>query len=249
MLDLMRSERPILIFLLIGLSLSGLGLLYAAATTPWHSDADTYFARLGEIRQTLDRPDPDFSAASRQFHANQAQHRTHKWLYADLGYAAISWSGLIGAWLVARAAHALGQAPRLRMVVMITFGSISAGLMIFWSAMHTMGRYQVPDWADSIGIPMMAIAPTMLMFAFIGLIAAIPVWMRGGAAVPNQLIWAAPHWWSLLATLLYLPIILLGGVLIFYFWAPGGWASLMTGFALVWIALEGRAAALTAREP
>jgi hypothetical protein len=249
MIVLMRLERPILIILFIGLSLSGFGLLYAAATTPWHSDADAYFARLGEIRQSLDRPDPDFTTASRQFHANQAHHRTHKWLYADLGYAAIAWGGLIGAWLIARAAHMLGQTPRLRMVVMIALGSISAGLMIFCSAMHPMGRYQVPEWGDSIGIPMMAIVPTMLMFAFIGLIAAIPIWVGGGATVPNQLIWGTPHWWSLLATLLYLPFILLGGLLIFYFWSPGGWASLMAGFALVWIALEGRAAALTAREP
>ncbi|MFC7380435.1 hypothetical protein [Brevundimonas sp. GCM10030266] len=74
--------------------LIGAGLLAVAATTPWHTDSDAYFAGLGAIREGLYSETPDFSAASEAFKELQSQYRTSKWVWADFGYAAAAGSRL-----------------------------------------------------------------------------------------------------------------------------------------------------------
>jgi len=259
---LAHLETPILIALLIGLVIAGIGFVFAAAETPWHSDSDAYFAELAAIERAYYGPPPDpdtpfvrregeinHEEASRRFHANQERFRTKKWLYADLGYSAVTWAALIGAWLLARASHPLERTPRLRALVMVVALGLSAGVALFASVMHAMGRQQLPHWADSVGIPLMGIVPITLAALVFGIVIALPVWLRRNDEAPRQLIWPRPNWKSSLVTLLYLPVVAMGALAISSAWSEAGWAGSLLGFFLIWLAVESRAAALSPSNP
>lgn len=232
----------------VALMLAVLGgcLIALALTTPWHTDADAYFEGLSRIRANLygaseSASMDSFDQASSAFHALQDRYRTSKWLYADLGYAAIAWSLLL---LIVAAIHPTLRADR-RIILILPASLTAVGLMVVGvaaSAMHAFERRQLPEWSDTMAIPLMGsvglgllLLPLVLSLALAPLIFTrrrpTVLWaLRGrgwGTAIPLGLIYLTP--------------ILFGALSLATIPEAGGWAISTGGAILLWLMLNARA--------
>jgi hypothetical protein len=233
------------LFIIAGLLLMvGAGLLALAAATPWHSDAEAYFAGLAVIRQRLYADQISFDAASDAFHDLQRRFRTAKWLLADYGYVAVAWGLLAGAAGLARPDRtALLSTRRWWMILGVTILGVcllSGGFLA--ASLQLIGRQQIPEWADTLAIAMMGTGvvlllclPIFLAFALAPLVfvrrPAAPLWTIGTG-------WLRP----LVVSLIYLPPIAFSLFLITALAAgPGGWAISVSGALLTWAMLNSRA--------
>lgn len=253
-----RKEAIAAVVACLLLAATGAALLYKAAVTPWHVDGEAYFETLNSIRAEVYGRSHDlepgisdpaqqtisFAEASARFHDLQEEHRTPKWLYADLGYAAVAWGGLAAAWLVVRRSRILAEAPRWRMAWAIGLASLTLSVAGVAAIGHVLGRQQVPEWADSAGIALGGVPVIALLAVIVLAVFAAPVWNRR-EPIRGQFVWPRPHWRSALITIVYLPLAMLGALCVALFWQAGGWALSVAGFLIGWIALESRAAALT----
>lgn len=225
----------------------GGGLIAMAAATPWHSDAEAYFEGLSRIRAGLygGMGDPvgmdSFDRASRDFHALQDRYETSKWLYADLGYAAMAWALLLI--VVAAINPKLGADRRWLVVVPASLTAVALTVVgVAASAFHLSGRQQLPEWSDTLAIPLMGAAglgvfllPVVLCLALAPLVFTrrVPVglWsVRGcgwATAIPVSLIHLAPA--------------LLGALALATIPEAGGWAISTGGAILLWLMLNARA--------
>jgi|FLYM01.1.fsa_nt_gi hypothetical protein len=225
----------------------GAGLIVMAVATPWHTDADAYFAGLTLIRaelydDTAVRGGMDaFDQASRDFHALQDRYRTSKWLYADLGYAAFAWS------LLALAVAVLNPrlAPDRRGTVVLPASLAAIGLLVVGaaaSAIHPFERRQVPEWADTLAIPLMGAGLMGLMLLPVVLAFTLaPILLTRRA--PASLCSVRGRSWlaSVPVTLIYLAPTLLGLLCLATIPSAGGWALSTGGAILVWLLLNARA--------
>lgn len=228
------------------LALLGGGLIALAAVTPWHTDADAYSEGLSRIRADLYGPTgsigmDSFDRASSAFHALQDRYRTAKWLYADLGYAAVAWSLLL---LVVSGIHPTLRADR-RIALVLPAALAAVALMVVGlaaSALHLSSRRELPEWSDTLAIPLagafllgLLLLPVVLSLALAPAIFTrrlpAPLWaLRGrgwGTAIPVSLIYLAP--------------ILLGALTLIGIPDAGGWAVSTGGAILVWLMLNARA--------
>jgi hypothetical protein len=225
----------------------GGALIAAAAMTPWHTDSDAYFEGLNSIRASLyggmgaSVEMDSFDRASRDFHALQDRYETSKWLYADLGYAAVSWALLLI--VVAVVNPTVGGDRRWRVVVPASLAAVALTVVgVAASAFHLSGRQQLPEWSDTLAIPLMGAAglgmvllPAVLCLALAPLVFTrrVPVglWsMRGrgwGTAIPVSLIYLGPA--------------LLGALALVTILEAGGWAISTGGAILLWLMLNARA--------
>lgn len=223
------------------LAVAGGVLIWLAAITPWHTDADAYFAGLNAIRDRLYGSESgDFDVASDAFHALQDQYRTSKWLYADLGYAAVAWSLLLGATAIFRP-NGIGTRRWWLMGVATLLGSSLLVIAVIASGLQSMMRQQVPIWADSIGIVLMGaqsvavvFIPLMLAFALSPLVFT--------TRQPVGLLALKGRGWttSIITTLLYAPPIALGVLAQIGIAEAGSWAWSSGGALLVWAMLNAR---------
>ena len=171
------------------LAVLGAGLVAMAATTPWHTDADAYFEGLKSIRASLydDRAGPGgmdaFDRASRDFHALQDRYATLKWLYADLGYAAVAWS------LLLYVAATVGWRPTRRATVVLPVSLAAVALLVIGliaAAFQSLGRGQIPDWADTLAIPLVgAIGAGIVLLPLVLALALAPTRPRTTCARPR----------------------------------------------------------------
>jgi hypothetical protein len=226
------------------LAIVGGGLIAMAAGTPWHTDAEAYFEGLSRIRASLYGDTggsgmDSFDRASRDFHALQDQYATPKWLYADLGYAAVAWALLLYVAAVA------GWRPTRRATVVAPLSLAAVGLLVtgmIASAFQTYERQQVPEWADSLAIPLMgSIGAGIVLLPLVLALALAPIlFTRRNPVVPWAVVgrgWAT----SMVVSLIYLAPAVLGGLAILLAWDTGGWAVSTGGAVLLWLMLNARA--------
>ncbi len=242
-----------LVGLSIVLAILAVGLLGAAQLTPWHSDPDAYFAELNTIRSelygrtddanadgTATRKRGDFRYASAAFHANQDRYRTKKWLYADLGYSSAAWACLLS--LIS--AFNPGLHATRRLVALVPASLAVVGLTVLGSvasAIQSSGRYQVPEWADSLAIPLFGsiiigafLMPIVLAFAL------APLLTRRS---PTSLLAVRGRgWWTAIpVTTIYAGPVVAGILVQITVVEAGGWAISLAGAILVWLMLNARA--------
>lgn len=224
------------------------GVLIAMATaTPWYTDEAAYFEGLSRIRASLysdvggSLATESFDQASRDFHALQDRYETSKWLYADLGYAAVTWALLL---MVTAAVNPTLGADR-RWVVVVPASLAAVGLTVVGiaaSALQLFGRQQLPEWSDTLAIPLMGSAglgllmlPVVLCLALAPLVftqrTPVGLWaVRGrgwGTAIPVSLIYLGPA--------------SLGAFALMAIPEAGGWAISTGGAILLWLMLNARA--------
>ncbi len=229
------------------LAVVGAGLIVMAVATPWHTDADAYFEGLAQIRaelydDTTVRGGTDaFNQASRDFHALQDRHRTSKWLYADLGYAAFAWA------LLALAAAVLNPrlAPDRRWLVVFPTSLAAVGLLVVGvaaSALHPFERRQVPEWADTLAIPLLgAFAMGLILLPVILAFSLAPLILTRRAPARLWSLRGRSWWVSVPVTLIHLPLIALGLLSLASIPHAGGWAVSTGGAILIWLMLNARA--------
>lgn len=233
------------LFIVAGvLMLIGAGLLAVAATTPWHTDSDAYFAGLGAIREGLYDETPDFTAASEAFKELQSQYRTSKWVWADLGYAAIAWGVLAGLVALLRPDRRAPLTSRRWAVVLpVVIGGlflVNGGLLA--ARLQSIGREQVPEWADSIAVSIMVAGAFVTVVAPIYLLFTVtPLFLR--QRKPASLFAPGVGWiGGFLVSLAYLLPLALSVFLVFsLFGGAGGWAISTGGALLTWATLNARA--------
>lgn len=227
------------------LAVLGTGLLALATATPWYTDADGYLDGLNGIRNSLyddtggSAQSYAFDQASRDFHALQDRYETPKWLLADLGYAAAAWS------LLLRLAGAIDLRPTRRATVVVPLSLAAVALLVigsFAAAFQSYVRRQIPEWADSLGIPLMgAIGAGALLLPMVLALTLAPILFTRREPV---VVWhVVGRGWliSLVVSLTYLVPTALAGLAILVAWETGGWAISTGGAVLLWLMLNARA--------
>lgn len=228
------------------LAVVGGGLVVLAAATPWHTDADAYSEGLNRIRADLYDESGStglgsFDQASSAFHALQDRFRTSKWLYADLGYAAMAWSLLL---ITVAGIRPTLQADR-RVILLLPASLVAVALIVVGvaaSALQLYGRRQLPEWSDTLAIPLMgAISLGVLLLPLVLGLALTPVMFT--RRQPSRL-WAlrGRGWGTAIpVSLIYLVPILLGALSLVTVGEAGGWAASTGGAIMLWLMLNARA--------
>ncbi|TCS05975.1 hypothetical protein [Caulobacter sp. BK020] len=231
------------------LLLAGAALLWLAAATPWHTDSSAYFAELRKLRATLyfGQPDADaFKAATARFAALQAQYATRKWLYADLAYACFG----LGVCAVAVTGLAMRFGGRLLrtqksawVVLTVTLLALVATLAgLAADPLHRFYREQLPEWSDTLEIPLAGALVAMIPIATITLLLVLPpLIFRRRASGPLLVFTRPPHWPSIVANAIYALPVAFAVFLLTSFASRGGWALAPAGLMLLWLFLNGRA--------
>lgn len=236
---------------------AGLGMIFvaAAAMTPWHTDSDAYFAGLNAIRDGLyDGGGYDFARASAAFHDLQDRYATPKWLFADIGYSLLAWAALLMmvVWAaIIRGEGALTRSTR-RFWPVAGFTLLALALLLLSlvaDALHGMGREQVPEWGDSVGVVYMAATAAVMFFVPLILLLALspllPV-TRAGASIFRL---PRLRGRDIAVTVLYAGPCLVAVLFLFGFGQPGGWAVSPLGAILLWLFLNARALWIGPDEP
>lgn len=228
------------------LVLIGGGLIAIAAAMPWHTDSDAYFAGLNAIRGRLYETNGtlDFDAASDAFHSLQDQYRTLKWLYADLGYSALSWGVLA---LTVAFIRNDGEGRLTTRSGLLTSLATLAGLGLLLtgllaSGLQPMGREQIPEWADSFAIVLFGALALMAIIA--PTVFALALWpVVFTQRQPAPLLAASGRGWmtSVIVTVVYLVPIAGAAVLLISVGQTAGWAASPAGALLLWSLLNARA--------
>lgn len=227
------------------LAVLGGGLIAMAAATPWHTDADAYFEGLKGIRASLyDNMGgsvgmDSFDRASRDFHALQDRYETPKWLYADLGYAAVAWSMLL------YVAAVVGWRPTRKATAVVSVSLAAVALLVtglIASAFQTFGRQQIPDWADTLAIPLMgAVGAGIVLLPLVLVLALAPILFTRRNPVDLWSVVGRGWATSLVVSLIYLAPAALGVLAVLVAWQTGGWAISTGGAILLWLMLNARA--------
>lgn len=246
-MKLTPAVRVIAVLAVIKLVL-GAALLWLAATTPWHSDSNAYFAELQRLRATLYFGQPDaetFKHATARFGALQTQYATRKWLYADLAYAALS----LGACMVVVAAFAARFGARLLrtqksavVVLSVTLLALAATLAgLAADPLHRYYREQLPEWF-ALEIPLAGALVAMIPIATVTLLLVVPpLILRRRASGPLLVFTRPPHWPAIVANTFYALPLAFAVFLLTSFASRGGWALAPAGLMLLWLFLNGRA--------
>jgi hypothetical protein len=239
----------VIALLSLGLLLAGAVLLGLAALTPWHSDSNAYFNELQRIRGKLYFGQPgaeDFRQATLRFNSLQVRYATHKWLYADLGYSCLTLAACAGgvAALVARFGARLLRTQRsawvLLGVTVLALVATLAGLAA--DPLHRFYREQLPEWSDTLNIPLAGALVAMIPLTTITLLlVAPPLVLRRRASGPLLVFTRPPHWPSILANAVYGLPLAFAVFLISSLASRGGWALAPAGLMLLWLFLNARA--------
>jgi len=233
----------------LALLLAGAVLLWLAAVTPWHSDSNAYFTALRRLRATLYFGQPDaeaFKAATLRFGALQAQYATRKWLYADLAYACFSLGACaaVVAGLTMRFGARLLRTQKNAVVVLgVTLLALIATLAgLAADPLHRFYREQLPEWSDTLEIPLAGALVAMIPIATITLLLVLPpLIFRRRASGPLLVFTRPPHWPSIAANAVYALPLAFAVFLLTSFASRGGWALAPAGLMLLWLFLNGRA--------
>ena len=235
------GANPLLVAGIV-LMLAACGLLALAKYTPWHTDSNAYFA--GLVTAESD---------AKAFYANLHRFETHKWLYADLGYAAAAWSGAIlglsmlvdvHGWRVLTTTNANPRAivaMTLAACALVLAGLIGQGL-------QQIGRWEVYDGSIgpmNFGAAVITVGMVLGTLIFLAANFVPLVWkpVAGGRLCPTK-----PIGPILIFSLLYAPFLLLPGyLLVASFFGPGGWGMSIGAVIAIWLILNAHALAVSTR--
>ncbi len=240
----------------LGLLLAGAVLLGLAAITPWHTDSNAYFAELQRIRATLYFGQPsaeDFRQATLRFNSLQARYATHKWLYADLGYACLTLAacaGIVGALAVRCEVRLLRTQKNAWILLGVSVLALAATLVgLAADPLHRFYREQLPEWADTLNIPLAGAVVAMIPLATITLLLVVPPLILRRRASGSLLVFTRPpHWPSILANAIYGLPLAFAVFLVSSLASRGGWALAPAGLMLLWLFLNARALWIAPKE-
>jgi hypothetical protein len=238
------------------LLLVGVVLLGQAAAAPWHTDSNAYFGELAALRARLYMREPglaDFKAATAAFLALQNKYATHKWLYADMAYASLSLGlfAAVVAGLVARFGERLLRTQRNAWAVIgVTLLALAATLAGLWAdPWHRFYREQLPEWSDTLAIPLAGAVIAMIPISLLTVILALaPLPFRRGARGALLVLSRPPHWRSSLVNLVYALPLAFAVFLLTSVASRGGWALVPAGLLLSWLFLNARALWIAPKE-
>ena len=254
-MKLTPAVRVIAVLSLV-LLLAGVVLLGHAAATPWHTDSKAYFAELQRLRATLYFGQPDaetFKRATVRFASLQTQYATRKWLYADLAYACFSLAACaaIIAGLVARFGARLLRTQKNALIVLgVTLLALTATLAgLAADPLHRFYREQLPEWSDTLEIPLAGALVAMIPIATITLLLVVPpLIFRRRAGGPLLVFTQPPHWPSIGANVVYALPLAFAVFLLTSLASRGGWALAPGGLMLLWLFLNARALWIAPKE-
>lgn len=247
-MKLTPAVRVIAVLSLI-LLLAGGVLLWLAAITPWHTDSNAYFGQLQRLRAVLYFGQPsaeDFKQATARFGALQVQYATRKWLYADIGYACLTLAACAGviAALVARFGARLRRTQKSAVIVLaVTVLALVATLTgLAADPLHRFYREQLPEWSDTLEIPLAGAIVAMIPLTAITLLLVVPpLVLRRRVSGPLLVFTRPPHWPSILVNFVYGLPLAFAAFLVSSFASRGGWALAPAGLMLLWLFLNARA--------
>ena len=210
--------------------LLGLGLIWAGVVTPPYTDADAF----SEAYTYGD---------TKGFFAAVHQYSTKKFDYADLGYLLTAWGALTVSLMILGKTRGwsnfLIAARSWKVILPLTALSllgIWAGLIA--SIFHEFERFQVPPWADSIGIPLGLITVFMIGFAILVLpFILVPLFLRRSPAGLFQ--WKQSRVVAAVTVAAYaLPIAAGLVIAVAGSMGGGGYATSIAGALLTWLLLN-----------
>jgi hypothetical protein len=239
----------VIALLSLGLLLAGAVLLGLAAITPWHTDSGAYFSGLQKLRATLYFGQPDtqtFKAATLRFGALQAQYATRKWFYADLGYACLGLAvcaGIVACLVLKFGARLLKTQTSVLVVGGVTLLALIETLFgLAADPIHRFYREQLPEWSDTLEIPLAGAVVAMIPLTTITLLLVVPpLILRRRVSGPLLVFTRPPHWPSILANAVYGLPLAFAAFLVSSLASRGGWALAPAGLLLLWLFLNARA--------
>jgi hypothetical protein len=221
------------------------GLLLAMAqATPLYTDAEAYRTAVDAVRADLYAGDPavaDYHRASDAFFALQDRYRTQKWLYADLGYAALAWAALLT--LLSANQRPLRASRRFIVVIPAALAAVGLlGLGAVSSTIQPFGREQLPEWSDTLALPLMGtVFLAVLLLPIVLVLSLTPLVLTRRSPASFWSVRGRGWRTAVLVTLIYLPPVGLALASVALFWQTGGWAVSAGGAILLWLMLNARA--------
>lgn len=248
---MMLRHRVLGVVLLFGLAsfIGGAVLVGEQQSMPIMRDREAFEGQVGSL-YTEARTSGDYGKASRSFHALRIAQDTGASGWLDTGLSMIACGGVVAMIAIAllasrRARRIMAETHGLWMVasvaalasVLLGVGSIAQTITIF-------DRYEVPPWADSLGIPIMgAIMMTPILFVLILLIAGLPHLRR----IPRGAsLWVKPRMnaGGVIASFAYAAFSLwLLDLAVESFGAPVGWLIVPALALVIWLMFHARAVA------
>ena len=229
----------------IAMLIVGIGLGALAVVTPALSDVAAYSAGMDALRASLYGDSTTamvaFDTATDGFHSLNATYGTNKWVFADLAYAAFAWAALIAVAGPTLGDRILAGSRRFWPLFLATV----VGLVVILvggvaSIYQEVGRNLVPEWADSVAIPLFGMLAGMTFMGPVVLIFVLgPVATRRR---PSGLLALRGRGYlaSGVATLVYAIPVLISVLCVGLFWTTGGWAISTGGAILGWLLLNAR---------
>lgn len=224
--------------------LAGAALVVLSALTPVYTDPAAYEHAQEAVRQSVyGAATPDYDAATRAFYDVLDRFETRKWLYADLGASLLAWSGLVAVALTVVRATA-GRLATRRTAIVVSATALALGLLwggLVSSPMTLFDRYQLPEWSDTIGIPIYgATIAVMMLTPLVAALVLPPLFLR--RAAPEGLLRSGRgRAATVAATLIYLPPVGCAVYLLAAVVEPGGWLMSTAAWLLIWVQLNARA--------
>jgi hypothetical protein len=185
----------------------------------------------------------DYDRASDAFFALQDRYRTPKWFYADLGYSALAWAAVLS--LVGAFRRGGGKALSTRRLFPV-LGATALGLALLAvgllaGPLQSIGRDQVPWWADSYGLVIFSTVATMaILTPVVAVLTLSPILLTRRRPAP--LLSLGIGWLGgFVVGLVYLAPLFATALLVATVAEPGGWATSTAGGLLFWLLLNARA--------
>lgn len=225
------------------LAVVGVGLVTLSIFTPVYTDPEGYERAQDGIRAAYYSGAMEHETATTQFFTVLDRFETRKWTWLDAGASALAWAGLVATALIVTRLSG-GRLTTRRFVVVLpvmalALGALFVGLMM--SALLPFNRVQLPEWSDTLAIPIMSsVSLVLLLTPVIGLYVIPPLFRR--RAVPQGLIRSGRGWLAtFLTTLIYLPPLALAVFLFVGALDPGGWVLTVAAGLLIWLLINARA--------
>jgi hypothetical protein len=125
-------------------------------------------------------------------------------------------------------------------VALLALATTLAGLAA--DPLHRFYREQLPEWSDTLEIPLAGALVAMIPIAAVTLLLVLPpLVFRRRASGPLLVFTRPPHWHAVAANAVYVLPLAFAAFLITSFASRGGWALAPAGLMLLWLFLNGRA--------
>lgn len=212
------------------LCLTGLGLVWLSSNTPQYL-SEAAFSQAYQYGDTA------------SFWAALERYETNKFRLADVGYLCLAWGALLGAISLVPGNGALGLVrtgtrnwPIVLVLAIIGFLAVWLGLIA--GILYEFRRFEVPPWADSIGIPLayltsFSIGLSLLLAPFL----LAPLWLKRTPA--GLFRWNRSRRAAIMAGAIYgVPMAI---TLLLTIWSTldaGGYAISIGGGILTWLLLN-----------